>query len=119
MLSAVLGRFRCMPLKQRDRVPRRAGRADDLERREDVGENPGLAFDQAFERHALMQMDSVLHDEVLVTGMKDLRIDRGHHLDGEIVRSDNADLKTRKPARAFEADARRAVIEGAKQIPRV
>jgi hypothetical protein len=41
-----------------------------------------LALDQAFERHALVEMDSVLHDEVLVTGMKDLWIDWRHHLDG-------------------------------------
>ena len=44
--------------------------------------------------------------------MKDLWIDRRHHLDGEIVRSDDADLKAREPACAFETDARRAVVEG-------
>jgi hypothetical protein len=39
-----------------------------------------------------MEMDSVLHDEVLVAGMKNLWIDRRHDLDGEIIRPDDADL---------------------------
>ena len=87
--------------------------ADDRYRREDIGEHPGRALDQPLERHALMEIYSVLHDEVLVAGMKNLWIDRGHDLDGEIISPDDADLKAREPARAFEADARRAIIEGA------
>src|SRR6202044_2083686 len=59
-----------------------------------------------------MEMDSILHDEVLMAGMENLGIDRRHDLDGEIVRPDDPDLKAREPARAFESDARRAVIEG-------
>ena len=39
-----------------------------------------------------MEMDSVLHDEVLVAGMKNLWIDRWHDLDGEIIRPNYADL---------------------------
>ena len=38
-----------------------------------------------------MEMDSVLHDEVLVAEMKNLWIDR-HDLDGEIIRPDDADV---------------------------
>jgi hypothetical protein len=41
-----------------------------------------------------MKMDSILHNEVLVARMKDLRIDRRHDFDREIVRADNADLQT-------------------------
>ena len=51
--------------------------ADDRYRREDIGEHPGPALDQPLERHALMEIYSVLHDEVLVAGMKNLWIDRG------------------------------------------
>ena len=53
-----------------------------------------------------MEMDSIFHDEVLMAGMENLGIDRRHDLDGEIVRPDDADLKAREPARAFETDAR-------------
>ena len=59
-----------------------------------------------------MKMDSILHDEVLVARMKDLRIDRRHDFDREIVRADNADLQTRKPTCAFKSDAGRSVVEG-------
>src|SRR5271156_2148579 len=59
-----------------------------------------------------MEMDSILHDEVLMAGMENLGIDRRHHLNGEIVRPDDADLKAREPACAFESNARGAVIEG-------
>ena len=46
-------------LQNRDRVSRRTRGADDRERREDVGEDPCFAFDQALERHAFMEMDSM------------------------------------------------------------
>jgi hypothetical protein len=39
-----------------------------------------------------MEMDSVLHDEVLVAETKNLWIDRRHDLDSEVIRPDEADL---------------------------
>ena len=56
-----------------------------------MGEHPRPALDQPLERHALMEMDSVLHDEVLVAEMKNLWIDRRHDLDSEVIRPDDAD----------------------------
>ncbi len=73
-------------LQNRDRVSRRTCGADDRQRREQIGEDPGLALDQPLERHAFMEMDSIFHDEVLMAGMENLGIDRRHHLNGEIVR---------------------------------
>ena len=61
-------------------------------------------------------MDAVLHDEMLVAGMKHLGIDRRHDLDREIVRPDDADFEAREPSRAFETDAGRAVLEHARRF---
>jgi hypothetical protein len=99
-------------LENRDWISWGPGGPDDGQWREDIGENPGPALDQALEGHALMKVDSILHDEVLVARMKDLRIDRRHDFDGEIVRADNADLQTRKPTCAFKSDAGLSVVEG-------
>ena len=60
MVEFRMRRRRLRSLENRDRVSRRAGGADDRERREYVGENPGLALDEPLERHAFMEMNSVL-----------------------------------------------------------
>jgi len=49
--------------KYRDRVAGRSGRTDDRHAGERVGEDSGLAFDEALEDHAFLQMEAVLHDE--------------------------------------------------------
>ena len=59
-----------------------------------------------------MEVDAVLHDEVLVAGVEHLGIDGRHHLDGEIVGADDGDLQIGEPPRAVEADAGGAVVEG-------
>jgi hypothetical protein len=77
-----------------------------------------LALGQPLERHALVEMNSVLHNEVLVAGMKNLWIDRRYDLDGEVSRPDDADLQAREPARTFKTNAWRPIIEGARfRIP--
>ena len=49
---------------------------------------------EALERHAFLEMDAVLHDEMLVAGMKDVRVDRRNDLNSEIVGADDAHLQT-------------------------
>ena len=61
MVEFRMRRRRLRSLENRDRVSRRAGGPDDRERREYAGENPGLALDEPLERHAFMEMNSVLH----------------------------------------------------------
>src|SRR5882724_4753074 len=99
-------------LEHGDRIAGRSRRADDLERREDVGEFVGVAGDQAFEGHALVEVDAVLHDEMLVAGMEDVRVHRWNDLDGEVVRTDDDDLQARKPLRALQHDTGGAVVKG-------
>ena len=94
------------------RVTGRSCRAHDWQWREDISKDPRLALDQPLEGHALVKMDAVLHNEMLMTGMEDVRIDGRHDLDREIVRAHHADLEGREPASAFEADSGRAVIVG-------
>src|SRR5262249_3707052 len=76
------------PLQHRDRISWRTGRADDRQRHEYIDEHEGFPLDQPLERHAFVQVDAVLHDEVLMAWVEDVGIDRRYHLDGEIVGAD-------------------------------
>src|SRR5579872_4213002 len=104
-------RYRRIGLEDGDWIARRARGADNRQWREDIGEKPGFALDQPVEGHALLEMDAVLHDQVLMTRMKDFRINRRNDFHREIVGAHDANLQARKPARAFQPDARRAVVE--------
>src|SRR5665213_34569 len=85
-LDSVLARFS----EHGDRIAGGASRAHYRERRKNVGEHPRATLSQSLEIHSLMEMDPMLHDEMLMTRVKDLRVDRRHHLDGEIVGADDA-----------------------------
>src|SRR3984957_4393338 len=99
------------PSQHGDGIAERAGGADDWGRRKYISEHIGLTLGQPVEDHPLMEMDAMIHDEVLMTGMEHFRIDRRHPVDREIIGADDADLFVGQPTRAFEAEAGSAVVK--------
>ena len=76
-----------------------------------VDKDIGFALHEPFEGHALVEINPVLHYQVLMAGMEHFGVSGRHDVDREIVGADDANPLVRQPARAFEPDPRGAVVK--------